>query len=213
MKRGCAAERVGLWLGWALLLCLPLANVGCAIENSMRDDVVAIRQYYSQPWLKDDDGRVNGMRMRVYFISAETEKGVFVPGEIRTALEVLEPLPDGTYARELVHEWRFDQREAAGFRILRKSIIGDSYGFVLPWPAHADVAGREVQVQFEYTRHDGRVIARRGSRFCVPTPRVKIRPEASREGGAVWNERRRPPQKSDNQTNGQPAGQPDEGPK
>jgi len=170
---------------------------------------VAIRQYYSQPWLRDDDGRVNGMRMRVYFISAETEKGVFVTGEIRTSLEVLEPLSDGTYAREVVHEWSFDQREAGGYRILKRSIIGDSYGFVLPWPAHADLAGREVQVRFAYTRHDGRVIARRGSRFCVPEPKVEIRPQSGRATGSVWNERRRPPQGGDQSPTGQPDERPD----
>jgi hypothetical protein len=146
----------------------------------LRDDIVAIRQFYStEPWIRDAEGRYTGVFVRVYLVSAETEKGAFVPGTIKAAMYALTLRPDGTYQRELMHEWSFDQQQAAGYRVRKSSVLGDSYGFVLRWPAELELMGREVQVMFSYQKEDGEVIARRGSRFRVPVPTGHAYPQTS----------------------------------
>ncbi len=169
----------GALLAGALLLASGCASLekGAPGAGTMRDDIVAIRQFYSaQPWTRDDEtGRVNGIMARVYFTAAtrpgeEIPKGVFVPGTIRARMYVLGVRPDGSYDRQLAHEWAFTAQQAAAFRVRHASSMGDSYGLVLRWPREVDVAGREIQVEFSYERQDGEVIARRGSRFQVPLP-------------------------------------------
>lgn len=143
--------------------------------GGLRDDIVAIRQFYAaEPWIRDDDGRVTGLAARVYFIAPRTElgdfKGVFVRGPIHAEMHALRLRPDGTYERERVCEWTFNTYEAASFRVTQPSIMGYSYGLYLRWPPEMDVMGREIQVLFSFTRPDGQVVARRGSRFRVPLP-------------------------------------------
>jgi hypothetical protein len=146
----------------------------------LRDDIVAIRQFYStEPWMRDAEGRYTGVFVRVYLLSAQTEKGAFVPGTVKAAMYALTPRSDGTYGRELVHEWSFNQQQAAGYRLRKPSVMGDSYGFWLRWPAELELMGREVQVMLSYQKKDGEVIARRGSRFRVPVPTGQAYPQTS----------------------------------
>lgn len=146
-----------------------------APPGGLRDDIVAIRQFYAaEPWIRDEDGRITGLAARVYFIAPKTElgefKGVFVRGPIRAEMYVLRHQADGTYERERVCDWTFDTYQAASFRVTQASIMGYSYGLYLRWPPDVDVMGREIQVLFSFTRPDGQVVARRGSRFRVPLP-------------------------------------------
>jgi len=141
----------------------------------VRSDIVAIRQFYpTEPWLPDENGRANGVFVRVYFVAPRSQhgefKGVFVRGSIKAAIDALNPRSGGGYERERLHEWTFTPRQAAGLRLSRPSIMGDSYGLVLRWPAELDVQGREIQFVISYQRGDGEVVARRGSRFRVPLP-------------------------------------------
>lgn len=166
----------------ALTIALALALSGCvttpdaaAPPGGLRDDIVAIRQFYAaEPWIRDEDGRITGLAARVYFIAPKTElgdfKGVFVRGPIRAEMYVLRYQADGTYERERVCDWTFDTYQAASFRVTQASIMGYSYGLYLRWPPDVDVMGREIQVLFSFTRPDGQVVARRGSRFRVPLP-------------------------------------------
>lgn len=155
---------------------------GCAAPASnLRDDIVTVYQFFRpDPWLKDNEGRVAGLQGRVYFVPAGLDKGVFVAGTIRALLYVRNPRPDGTYERVLVHEWSFDVKEAEGFRIVKPSKIGDSYGFVLRWEGDLKLAGREVEVRFSYVRADGRVITGRGTALRVDPPPAALQ----REGAA-----------------------------
>lgn len=165
----------------ASMIVLALALGGCVTPDAtrppggLRDDIVAIRQFYAaEPWIRDEDGRITGLAARVYFVAPKTElgdfKGVFVRGPIRAEMYVLRLQADGTYERERVCEWTFDTYQAASFRVTQASIMGYSYGFYLRWPPDVDVMGREIQVLFSFTRPDGQVVARRGSRFRVPLP-------------------------------------------
>lgn len=167
------------WAGWLVAagLCVGCDTTGWhSDDSSPRDDIVAIHQLYMRPpWLRDEEGRINGVRVRVYFVPAasranEAAKGVFVPGIIKAALFALTPRPDGTYERELVHEWDFTARQAAGFRLSKRSMLGDSYGFYLRWPDDIGVSGRAVVFEFKYERRDGKVVTQRGSRLPVPAP-------------------------------------------
>jgi hypothetical protein len=168
---GCGAALVALTLAAGCQAPGPAIPTG----HELRDDIVAIQQYPpTDPWLRDEEGRIVGIRTRVYFLPSagqkETPKGVFVPGLIKAALYSMAPRSDGSYERTLVKEWSFDQREAEGLRINHRSVMGESYGLILRWPSAAVVAGREIQVVLSYQRMDGESVVRRGTRFRVPLP-------------------------------------------
>lgn len=135
----------------------------------LRDDIVAIRQFpATDPWLRDEFGRICGLNARVYFVSAETGKGAFVPRTIHVDLHSLGILPDGTYDRELIYQWEFSEPLIRDLRMWRESVMGQSYGLVMRWPAELDLANREIQLTYRYTRRDGREVIKRSSRFRVP---------------------------------------------
>jgi hypothetical protein len=176
----------GVWLaaGWGLLLGALALVGGCELPGgarpaaALRDDIVAIQQYPpTDPWLRNDEGRITGIRTRVYFLPAAPQgkmpKGVFVSGTIKAALYALTLRPDGSHERQLAYEWSFDERGAAGYRIRsirNPSVMGESYGLLLRWPSDLGLAGREIQIMLSYQRNDGETIARRGTRFQVPLP-------------------------------------------
>jgi hypothetical protein len=175
--------------GWVLFVG-PLAwCAGCESPGPdyraprLRDDIVEIHQYLMRPaWVKDEEGRINGLRVRTYFLPGtpagkDIAKGVFVSGTFTCSLYALGPRPDGTHQRELVHTWSFDARGAAGFRMTRASIMGESYGLFLIWPDDVDPTGREIMLDVKYQRRDGRVVAYRGARMRVPGP-VRLSPAA-----------------------------------
>ena len=189
--------------GLTLLSVLGLL-IGCetpggpnVAAGAARDNVVMIRQFYAaDPWIRDAEGRVSGVLVRVYFAAAakddEVPKGILVPGTIKATLYALAPRPDGSYERRLAYEWTFDEQQAQGYRVRRVSRMGYSYGLILRWPPEVDVVGREIQIQFSYQREDGKVITQRGSRFRVPLPVGMIEPSGppsvSPETGAGRNE-------------------------
>jgi hypothetical protein len=169
-----------------------LAGGGCqAIEKAqkrtedqqVRDDVVDISQFITMvPWRWDEEaGGVTGMNVRVYLVSAQTGRGTFVSGDLVVHLDVLVPQRDGSYVRQTLHTWTFDEQEAYGFRVTKPSIMGASYGLILTWPPEIDVGGREVQLTFEYQRRDGQLIVRRGSRKKVPDTAKPIVPQKTAE--------------------------------
>jgi hypothetical protein len=176
----------------ALVLPAAILPAGCemfgrqnpAAATALRDDIVAIRQYYStQPWIWDPEGRANGILARVYFLPTTDPqghlKGVFVSGVIRAQLHALSLRPDGTYIRDPLHEWVMPPDEASGFRTVKPSILGDSYAFVLRWPSEIKIAGREIQITFSYERRDGRTISQPSARFRVPMPGAVQTPPAT----------------------------------
>ncbi len=135
------------------------------------DDIVSIYNYYPQlPWIRNVDDRITGIKTRTYFQSGRTGKGTFVPGEIAVELSLVVPRREGGFDRVLLHEWRFSERAAAGFRILRESMLGDSYGFALIWPDELELMGHRIEVRFKYRRSDGRVIYGPRRQFKVPLP-------------------------------------------
>lgn len=137
-------------------------------RGPMRDDIVAIRQYtQAYPWIIED-GRVRGLQARIYFLSAETGKGVFVPGAIWAGLHTVERQTGGGLERELVYEWTFNRSQATDFRIPEPSILGYSYGLIFLWPPELDLRGEEIQLAYRYVRGDGREVRRAGSTFAVP---------------------------------------------
>jgi len=141
-----------------------------------RDDIVAVYHFWHQmPWLRDSLGRVVGFKTRVYFQSAQTQKGAFVPGRIFVWLRSIEPDPQGGYRRRDLHFWELDRDAAYGFRVTRESVAGYSYGFALRWPDDLRLEGREIEVEFAYERRDGRLIRGRPHRMRVPGP-ADIRP-------------------------------------
>ncbi|MBU0617639.1 MAG: hypothetical protein KKI02_07970, partial [Planctomycetes bacterium] len=59
------------------------------VETS--DDIVQIVQFWSQPYWLQNSERVSGFKVTVYFVSGETEKGAFVPGNIMVWVYELVP--------------------------------------------------------------------------------------------------------------------------
>lgn len=117
-----------------------------------RDDIVQIVQYWPQmPWLQEGS-RIVGFRVTVYFVSGETEKGAFVPGNIFVWLYEFVPTADGRRNRKLAHVWEFNEAEAMGYRVTKRAIGGYYYGFPLRWPKDLSLEGKRVEVQFGYER-------------------------------------------------------------
>lgn len=174
----------GMLAAAALLTLAGCAEGNWSTTGHLRDDVVAIHQFPpTRPWLEDEDGRVRGLCVRLYFISAETQRGVFVPGSMEVELFALAPRPEGGYERTLMHTWTLDQREAAGYRVTKRAVMGESYGLVLWWPPELDLAGREIQLMYHYKRKDGQVISKRSSSLLVPPPRrmMHMRPASPKD--------------------------------
>jgi len=153
--------------------CQTLGDGSSALLSgpNVRDDVVAVIFFkYPAPFLKGDDGRVRGIRTRVYFQSAQTGKGVFVPGIIEAELCGRQRKPGGGFERVTLHTWTFDPRSAEGFRIPREAAPGFGYGFFLFWPESLDVAGQTVDLRISYRRLDGRVVRSPFKEYQVPRP-------------------------------------------
>lgn len=141
-----------------------------------RDNIVRIFTIWGNvPWITDGDRFAIGVKARVYFVDSETERGAFVTGRIGAALYTVTPTPSGRSQRVLVHEWKLDRDQAAGYRIRRKAVTGYSYGLVLLWPEEVEVIGRQIEVVFTYERSDGTLIRSSRKRIRVPTP-VGYRP-------------------------------------
>lgn len=135
-----------------------------------RDDVVSIHQFWKPlPWRMVED-RAVGFSVPTYFISAETEKGVFVSGKILVWLYEILRQADGPAEKQCVHVWEFDRAAALGYRVRKLGIMGYYYGFALTWPPNIDIAGREVEIVFGYERGDGQVVTGMPRRLRVPAP-------------------------------------------
>lgn len=135
-----------------------------------RDDVFQIVQFWPQmPWLQKG-GRVLGFKVPVYFRSSETRLGAFVSGKIFVWVYQLVPREDGRRGSELAHMWEFNEAEAMGYRVIRRSIQGYYYGFPLIWPRELALEGKQVEIQFGYERADKRVILGEARQFRVPVP-------------------------------------------
>lgn len=134
------------------------------------DDIIAINDIWQQmPWLGDVDGQVVGFKVPVYFQSGTTGKGTFVPGTIRCRLNEIAHTAKGAQ-RLTLQTWELNDKEAFGFRVRRKAITGYYYGFRLRWSSDLKLSGRDIEIQFEYQRKDGRVVASAPKRFKVPLP-------------------------------------------
>lgn len=152
---------------------------GCASEPKkqidptrveLKDDIVQVIQFWPQdPWLQEGD-RIVGFRVPVYFVSGETEKGAFVPGDIFVWLNELQAGPDGRRTRKPVHVWELSEAEAAPFRVTKRAIGGYYYGFPLKWSADLRLEGKQVEIQFGYERADKRVVLGSARPFRVRIP-------------------------------------------
>lgn len=190
--RCCAREARCCWLVVlsALGVCAGCESTGWHEAGGvLHDDVVAIHQYYMRPsWFRDEEGEVSGVRVRTYFLPAvaqgeEMAKGVFVPGTIEALLYQLAPRPDGTDEYHVVHQWSFDRQAAMGFRVRKRSLLGESYGFYLKWPPELNLRGRQIMIEFRYERRDGQVVRGRGARLLVPGPPASPAPSSSQPAG------------------------------
>lgn len=158
----------------------PIFGNGSRMENQKRpepievekvetrDDIIAINDVWQNfPWRGNSDGEIVGFTTAVYFQSGSTGKGAFVPGIIRCRLSSVQRTPNGT-ERLVLQTWEFDEKEAMGFRVMRKTINWYFYGFPLVWSPDLKLTDREIEVQFEYQRKDGRLVVGAPKRLRVP---------------------------------------------
>ncbi len=147
-----------------------------------RDDIVQIVQFWSQnPWLQDSE-RVRGFKVTVYFVSGETEKGAFVPGNIMVWVYELVPTARRRYERKLVHVWELNQAEATGLRVNKLAVGGYYYGFPLQWPRELSLEGKQIEIQFGYERASNKqVVLSSPRRFRVPIPFEFVPPDEETE--------------------------------
>jgi len=135
-----------------------------------RDDIFQIVPYWIEPiWLQRQD-RIIGFKATVYFRSAQSNLGAFVSGDIFVWVYELVPAPGGRWERRLAHMWQFNQAQALGFRVRKRSIQGYFYGFLLTWPSTLALEGKRVEIEFGYERADKRVVLSEPRQFRVPVP-------------------------------------------
>ncbi len=152
----------------------PSKNVIEPTEVEARDDITSIVTFWSQtPWILRD-GRIAGVRVATYFVSAQTQRGVFVPGDIRVELRVIERLRDGRRVRRPVHEWVLDRGQAMDYRVRKRAIGGYYYGLLLIWPTDLRLEGQTIELEFSYHRLDGREIQAPPKQFEVPQREAPI---------------------------------------
>lgn len=133
-----------------------------------RDDIVGIRQYWSQlPWLRRGD-RIVGFQATVYFVSGETGKGAFVPGRIFAWVYEVPHAAPSEGERTLLYMWELDEKQAMGFRVRRVAVMGYYYGMVLAWDESTQIEGKTVDIVFGYQRRDGSIVEGAAKRFKVP---------------------------------------------
>ncbi|MGD8453042.1 MAG: hypothetical protein PVJ57_14585 [Phycisphaerae bacterium] len=145
------------------------------------DDITAVYCFYARdPWLRDNDGIVIGFKSSVFFHSAATERGAFVPGKVLVWLYTVQRGSDGRYTRDFVHGWEMNEHDAMQWRVRYERKLGYQYGFPLRWPAGVDLVGKQVEIVFGYERLDQRVIEGTPRRFRVPVP-IGYRPAEPNE--------------------------------
>ncbi len=134
------------------------------------DDIVSIvAMTPSPPWLQTKDGRPVGFQLTAYFVSSETERGVFVSRPIHIWIDEVVRGERG-FERQYLHGWQFTAKEAEGFRVRKKSIMGYPYLFPLVWPDDMDPYGKRIEINVAFERPDGRMITRTPKQAVVPYP-------------------------------------------
>jgi hypothetical protein len=192
-QRGSRASLAGVALALTVL-CAGCATPGkrdptggeqARIDSSnvkTRDDIVQIVQFWNQPYWLQDSERVSGFKVTVYFVSGETEKGAFVPGNILVWAYELTPNARGGHERKLVHGWEFTEAEAMAMRVNKVAVGGYFYGFPLQWPRELSLEGKQVEIQFGYERvADKQVVLSSPRRFRVPIPIEYVPPDQNTE--------------------------------
>lgn len=146
------------------------------------DDIVEIVQFWSNvPWIRDL-GRTVGFQVPTYFVSAKSQAGTFVPGNVAVILQRVQTGPDGEAVREPLYRWDLDARAANDFRVVKKVAGGYAYSFVLTWPEEVRVDGKKIEIQFVYERGDGRLVKGTPREFNVPdTTASRARTARARE--------------------------------
>lgn len=156
----------------------PNANRIDSTRIETRDDIVQIVAYWNQPYWLQDSERVRGFKATVYFVSGESEKGAFVPGNMFVWIYEMVPAGRGRFERKLVHGRQFSEAEALALRVNKRAAGGYYYGMILQWPRDVYLEGKQVQIQFGYERQSNKQVVLSPSRsFKVPVPINFIPPE------------------------------------
>lgn len=116
-----------------------------------------------------------GFRIGALYLSAPVrspegktgEEGVFADGIIHVYMYEVQGGPK-TRTERLAREWLFDAEQARPYRSKKKTAMGYGYQLHCAW-GDADVLGKNVEVQINFERTDGRVISSRRYGFKVPT--------------------------------------------
>lgn len=181
-----------LGVGCALAACASIS--GCTMPEHVRltrdapvfDDVTEINAFFnSNPWLNfdtSDPGKINGVAVTVYLVSARQRKGVFGAGTIRVVMyedvsakssdssKEKAPAIQKTIGKKL-HVWELPQDKAMPYRVLRRPgktyVMGDAYQLRLSW-GDLDLRDRRVAIVIEYERTDGQLVRRKPSHLHVP---------------------------------------------
>lgn len=166
------------WLGQGSQQHDPNANRIDSTRIETRDDVIQIVTYWNQPYWLQDSERVRGFKTTVYFVSGQSEKGTFVPGNIFVWVYELVPVKNGRYERKLAYGRQFTEAEAMVLRVNKVAAGGYFYGMILQWPNELHLEGKRIEIQIGYERRaDKQVVLSPPRSFSVPVPNNYLPPE------------------------------------
>ncbi len=133
-----------------------------------RTDIRRVHAFWrTNPWITVD-GRLRGIQVRTYFVSAETERGAFVDGDIVMRMFARDANEQGELERRQLYEWILTPEQAMGFRVRKEAAMGYSYGLVLSWPSELRFPADEVDFVVGYRAPGGRFVATPPKPFRLP---------------------------------------------
>lgn len=182
LGRAAASGRLGPMLVLGLLATGLGLFTGCEAQQprnngaptidaatiSPRTDIRRVHAFWrTNPWITVD-GRLRGIQVRTYFVSAETERGAFVDGDIVVRMFARDSNEQGELERRQLYEWVLTPEQAMGFRVRKEAPMGYSYGLVLSWPSELRFPTDEVDFVVGYRAPGGRFVATPPKPFKLP---------------------------------------------
>lgn len=141
-------------------------------------NIIGVRKFVSQePWLsfnREGLRKVEGLKATVYLESGTTGRGAFGDGTLRVTVYSIEKLKDNSERLKREYRWDLEPAQTTPWRVKQPSRLGWAYGLRLKWGDEVQVAGKEVELSFQFVRRDGQIISAEPLRMRVPVTAARL---------------------------------------